>query len=197
MEKSDTLIIFVKNPIPGRVKTRLAKDIGDEKAVWVYKKLLDCTLEAVKPLDVSKSVWYGDELNHDDLWNGSQKHLQHGNDLGERMSNAFRQAFQESNKVCIIGSDCPQLSSEIIENAFRTLKDHDFVIGPAIDGGYYLLGMRSYQPTVFNSIEWSGPEVYTKTIANFNQLNASYKILEELRDVDDLNDINALGLKVP
>ncbi|MEM8894402.1 MAG: TIGR04282 family arsenosugar biosynthesis glycosyltransferase [Bacteroidota bacterium] len=197
MGKNSTLLIFVKNPIPGRVKTRLAKDIGDEKAVWVYKKLLDCTLEAVAPLDVSKSVWYGDELNEDDLWNGAQKHLQHGNDLGERMSNAFDHAFQQSDKVCIIGSDCPQLSSQIINNAFHALDTHDFVLGPAVDGGYYLLGMKSFQPSVFDSIEWSGPAVYTRSIENIEKLNASYYELEKLRDVDDLDDIDALGLIIP
>jgi hypothetical protein len=194
---NSTLIIFVKNPIPGRVKTRLAKDIGNTKAVQVYKKLLECTLDAIRPLTVDKSVWYGDSVNEDDLWNGFIKHQQPEGDLGHRMAVAFEQSFEHSAKVCIIGSDCPDLSTGILEEAFASLDHHDFVIGPAKDGGYYLLGMRSFNPAVFESVEWSTSQVLQETLAHIKALKRTYHVLKELRDIDDLRDIEALGFNIP
>ncbi|MEQ9297025.1 MAG: TIGR04282 family arsenosugar biosynthesis glycosyltransferase [Cyclobacteriaceae bacterium] len=194
---NSTLIIFVKNPIPGRVKTRLAKDIGDEKAVWVYRKLLECTADVIRPLSFSKAVWYGDHINDCDLWDGLEKYQQPEGNLGYRMKFAFEQSFEQSKKVCIIGSDCPQLSTEILEEAFSSLDKHDFVIGPAIDGGYYLLGMSSFTPSIFESVEWSTSQVFEQTIARIKTLGASYHTLEELRDIDDMRDVDALGLIIP
>ncbi|MEQ8712166.1 MAG: TIGR04282 family arsenosugar biosynthesis glycosyltransferase [Cyclobacteriaceae bacterium] len=194
---NNTLIIFVKNPIPGRVKTRLAKDIGDEKAVWVYRKLLQRTADAIRPLNINKAVWYGDHVNDDDLWNGLKKYQQPEGDLGHRMKSACERSFEESTKVCIIGSDCPQLRTEIIEEAFVALNHHDFVIGPAEDGGYYLLGMSSFIPSVFESVEWSTSKVFEQTVARIAAAGASYHTLEKLRDVDDMRDVDALGLIIP
>jgi rSAM/selenodomain-associated transferase 1 len=192
-----TLIIFVKNPIPGRVKTRLAKDIGDERAVWVYRKLLACTADAILPMNIDKAVWYGDYVNDNDLWNGLGKYQQSEGDLGQRMAFAFEQSFDRSSKVCIIGSDCPQLSTEILEEAFSSLDHHDFVIGPAKDGGYYLLGMNSFRPAVFESVDWSTSEVFPQTLAHIKAMGASYHTLEVLRDIDDMRDVDALGLIIP
>lgn len=194
---NSTLIIFVKNPIPGRVKTRLAKDIGDEKAVWVYRKLLECTADVISPLAINKTVWYGDHVNDDDLWNGLEKHQQPAGDLGHRMKSAFEKSFEQSSKVCIIGSDCPQLSAKIVEEAFASLDHHDFVIGPAEDGGYYLLGMSSFQPSVFESVEWSTSHVFEQTVARITSAGSSYYTLEKLRDIDDMRDVDALGLIIP
>lgn len=194
---NNTLIVFVKNPIPGRVKTRLAKDIGDEKAIWVYRKLLECTADAIRSLAINKAVWYGDHINEDDLWNGLGKHQQSEGDLGQRMAAAFEKSFEQATKVCIIGSDCPQLSTEILEEAFVSLDKHDFVIGPAEDGGYYLLGMNSFSPSVFKSVEWSTSQVFQQTIAHITAMGASYHTLEVLRDIDDLSDLDALGFIIP
>lgn len=194
---NNTLIIFVKNPIPGRVKTRLAKDIGDTKAVWVYNRLLEYTRDAIAPLEIQKSVWYGDFVNDDDLWNGLEKHQQPEGNLGQRMAFAFEEAFSCSDKVCIIGSDCPQLSTEILEEAFTVLDEHDFVLGPAKDGGYYLLGMKTFNPEVFESVDWSTSKVLQQTITKIKSMAATYHLLEELRDIDDIHDVDALGLIIP
>ena len=191
------LIVFVKNPIPGRVKTRLAKDSGNAKAVSVYKQLLAYTRKIIAPLPARLAIWYGDTINHDDLWNGLDKHQQPQGDLGERMSGAVEHAFRTSSKVCIIGSDCPQLRTEILQDAFDALENHDFVIGPAHDGGYYLLGMRAFQPSVFEMIDWSTPAVLSQTITHINELHATYQLLPMLRDVDDVDDMHALGIIIP
>lgn len=192
-----TLIIFVKNPIPGRVKTRLAKDIGDTKAVQVYQQLLELTREIIRPLKVDVAIWYGDEINNDDLWNGLDKYRQPDGDLGQRMAMAVKRAFETSGRVCIIGSDCPQLSAGLIETAFEALADHDFVIGPAMDGGYYLLAMRTYRPEVFERIDWSTAKVLEQTVSSIERLGATYQLLPVLRDIDDIDDLDALGFIIP
>tara|TARA_R110002049_G_scaffold247956_1_gene422438 strand:- start:43 stop:672 length:630 start_codon:yes stop_codon:yes gene_type:complete len=181
------LIIFVKNEEAGKVKTRLAKSVGDEKALEIYRKLLGYTFDQVQPLKVKKEVCYSRFIEKDDLWNerSYSKQLQEGDGLGERMSKAFRRSFEKGmEKVVIIGSDCAELTTDILREAFSRLKDYDIVIGPADDGGYYLLGMSKFIPELFTDISWSTGAVLKQTLKKADEENATHYKLQELHDVD-------------
>jgi len=146
------ILIFAKNLIYGQVKTRLAATVGNDVALSVYKHLLQYTAHITHQLPVDKIVFYSNEIEKKDTWNDEvyNKQLQSGNDLGERIHKAFTFAFLEGNtQVAIIGTDCLELTSTIIINAFTQLKNHDVVIGPAKDGGYYLLAIKKYIKSFF------------------------------------------------
>lgn len=187
----NALIVFVKNPIVGKVKTRLAKDIGDAKAVEVYKKLLRHTRAIIEGVDADKYVFYGDYVNDNDIWNDdSTKVLQQGDDLGQRMLQAFKQLLEKGHEqVVIIGSDCYELNTTIINKAYSSLQETDTVIGPTLDGGYYLLGMTRLQDFLFKNIEWSTDTVYANTIDVIKQKKLSYTSLQQLSDVDYVKDV--------
>jgi uncharacterized protein len=186
------LIIFIKNAVLGKVKTRLAASIGDVAALEVYKGLLDHTRIVTLAIDAARLLFYADKVERHDLWPEKKysKSLQSGGDLGERMSNAFRQATEYDKKI-IIGSDCPGITAELIEMAFTALDFHDVVIGPAADGGYYLLGMNNLIPELFEHIPWSTDQVLSETFKILQQKRLLYKLLPPLRDVDTLDDWEA------
>lgn len=194
------LMIFIKNPRLGRVKTRLAKSIGEVQALAVYKELLRLTKSVTDPLQVSKQLWYSSFIDRNDIWPGDfyEKRLQKGEDLGKRMQYTFQKAFDESfEKAVIIGSDCSTLTTDIIRQAFQVLDDHRVVIGPARDGGYYLLGMSQYYPDIFTDKSWSTPSVLTETIEQLHEQNISYTLLPKLNDVDTYEDLKASKLPMP
>ncbi len=188
----NALIIFIKNPIKGKVKTRLAQSVGDEKALAIYLQLLQKTLEIVTNVNCTKYLYYSDAIVKNDIWDSKifTKKLQKGNDLGERMFNAFSEVFEVENtkNVLIIGSDCPTLTPIIIDRAFEELRYNSFVIGPAYDGGYYLLGMRQLRAEVFEKIIWSGPRVLSDTIKVINKMVKTLYQLPPLPDVDTVED---------
>lgn len=189
-EKS--LLIFVKNPEKGKVKTRLAETMGPEKALKIYQKLLRITHKITKPLECDCQVWYSSFIDKNDIWEQSkyEKRLQSGKNLGERMKKAFRQDFEDGyEKAIIIGSDCAELTSEIIKKAFRSLDNKEVVIGPARDGGYYLLGMSSFYPELFDGIKWSTPTVCEKTIDKVENLGLSLQLMPTLNDIDTEQDL--------
>ncbi len=185
------IIVFVKNPEPGKVKTRLAKDIGNAPAVDVYRQLLQHTHTVLLPIAADKFIFYADEINRRDLWeiHSFYKQLQHGNDLGERMQHAFAFLFELGyEQVLIIGSDCPQISPDHLNNAFELLETHDICIGPVDDGGYYLLGLRAVHPAFFSNKAWSTDTVYSSTIHDAAEAGLTVAVTEQLRDVDTLTD---------
>ena len=185
------LIIFVRNPVLRKVKTRIAKDLGDEVALTVYRNLLSHTHTATKDLDVDRFVFYADFVNSHDLWNEGnfKKMLQLGDDLGERMHDAFQQLFSHGyNNVAIIGSDCYDLTSNIIEEAFHALQKNNAVVGPTFDGGYYLIGMNVLIADVFTNKKWSTDSVFTDTIKSITDAGYNYKLLPVLSDVDNAED---------
>ncbi|OIR01350.1 guanylyl transferase CofC like protein [mine drainage metagenome] len=187
------LIIFTKNLIYGQVKTRLAATVGNDMALTVYQRLLQHTAAITHHLPLNKIIFYSNSLVEKDIWNNDvyKKQLQSGIDLGERMQNAFLSAFKEGNsEVAIIGTDCLELTSAIILNAFENLKNNDVVIGPAQDGGYYLLGMKQTHPQLFQNISWSTDEVLKQTLSVCNNLNLSVYLLPQLSDIDNENDLN-------
>jgi len=184
------LIIFVRNPLLGKVKTRIAATIGDENALVIYKHLLQHTKNITESLPVTKFVFYADEVTTNDLWNGYEKWLQSGTDLGERMSNAFESLFKKGfTKIVIIGSDCLELDEKMILDAFLKLNEYEIVIGPATDGGYYLLGMKSPFKNLFENITWSSNSVFNETIKQIEKRNLTLFLLPILNDVDEEKDI--------
>lgn len=190
-----SLIIFVKKPELGKVKTRLARSIGNEKALEVYLKLLRRTYTITHTLRQDKIVYYTPEIVHHDFWDEEVylKALQAEGDLGTRMLKSFEENFETGyKKVCIIGSDCYQLSSEIIEQAFAELEQNDMVIGPSTDGGYYLLGMKKLHPILFQDKLWSTPKVLEQTIEDIKQKELSCYLLPELTDVDEEKDLETM-----
>ena len=191
-DSQNALIIFIKNPELGKVKTRLASSVGDEKALEIYKQLLTKTLQIVTNVNCVKYVYYSEKIVKNDIWDNKifKKKLQKGNDLGERMLNAFTEIFAEEgiNNVAIIGSDCPSLPPSFMEKAFEELRYNSFVLGPAYDGGYYLLAMRQLRFELFEKIVWSGPLVLSETVKKINKMVKTHYLLPALPDVDTLED---------
>ncbi|AUD05430.1 TIGR04282 family arsenosugar biosynthesis glycosyltransferase [Spirosoma horti] len=186
---ANRLIVFVKNPIPGQVKTRIARTVGDARAVEVYRHLLAYTQQLVKGFATGCVVYYGDFINPDDGWNGYPKQQQTGIDLGERMLNAFQEQFASgAKKVIIIGSDCLDITPDQISRAIDVLDTVDVVIGPATDGGYYLLGMNRPRPFLFRDMPWSQPELCQLTELAVLQHNLTFVRLDELNDIDEWAD---------
>lgn len=199
MLSTTALVIFVRNPISGQVKTRLAKDIGDERALEIYQQLLQHTLEITRSLSFRKFIYYADEVSDYDLWSvpGYTKRKQNGNDLGERMLNSFKELFDQGfTQIIIIGSDCLQLKMETLEEALALLESNNAVIGPARDGGYYLLGLTKFYPELFINKPWSTDKVFAKTIEDFIDLGISYALLEELSDIDTVADLIENGISI-
>lgn len=192
------LIIFVRNPVLGKVKTRLAATVGDEKALAIYQYLLDHTKKITEHLNCAKFIFYAGSIHENDLWNGYLKRLQKGHDLGEKMQHAFEELFNEKYKnICIIGSDCSELTQSIICEAFNSLQINETVIGPAADGGYYLLGMQHPMKKLFANKSWSTDTVYKDTLHDIEMNNYSVYTLPVLNDVDEEKDISIqiTGLK--
>lgn len=193
MNESHLLIIFVKNPEEGKVKTRLAETVGSNEALNIYRKLLAYTHSVTARLDMDKQVWYSRFIPDKDVWNvgGFQKQVQQGEDLGARMSHAFKNAFSSGNsyeKVAIIGSDCAQLKTEYIQETFKKLDTYDMVLGPSEDGGYYMLAMDAYRNEFFENIPWSTDQVLEETLKIAEKLELKVHLLPELNDVDHEED---------
>lgn len=191
MQHLKHLIIFVKNPVLGKTKTRLAATVGNQRALNVYVQLLQLTQKAAAATNCIRHVFYTDEIEND-MWDDDKfnKHLQKGGSLGERMQNAFSQVFAlGAKKALIIGSDCPQLTAQIIENAFDLLRTNDTCIGPARDGGYYLLGMKTLHPFLFEDKQWSTATVLSDTKRSLSENSLSYALLPTLSDVDREEDL--------
>lgn len=181
-----------KNAILGKVKTRLATDVGDENALMVYQELLKHTADVTKTVIAQRKCYYSDYIENSDYFDDShfEKMIQKGDDLGERMYNAAKNSFGEwANKVIIVGSDCYELNAGIIEEAFRSLDNHDLVLGPTQDGGYYLIGMKELHSEYFINREWSHENVLLDTLIEANRLGKSHYILPTLNDVDTVNDL--------
>ena len=185
------LMIFVKNLIPGMVKTRLAEDIGIDKALDVYQELVRHTHKITKKIEVKKAVYYSEYVEIEDVWDNGDFELtsQKGFTLGEKMSNAFDEAFDSHNKVIIIGSDCYDLSSKVINTAFELLEENDVVVGPAKDGGYYLLGMNEFFPQLFQDKEYSTDTVLKELLEEAEELELSVYQLPTLSDIDTFEDL--------
>lgn len=186
----NALIIFIRNPELGTCKTRLAKTIGAIAALEVYKQLLNHTASVTKNVQADKFVFYSENIKENDIWNPAtfKKKLQNGTDLGERMKNAFTEVFNLGyEKAVIIGSDLLDLETDNIDDAFNKLNDSEYIIGPAKDGGYYLLGTKTVNQNIFKNKKWGSASVLKDTLNDLQQ--SSIHLLEELNDIDTFEDL--------
>ena len=194
--KKPAIIIFIKNPELGKAKTRLAATVGDERALAIYKELLRHTRETVLQIrNCEKYLFYSSFINEQDDWPNDffHKKLQPKGDLGTRITTAFEDVFETNQPVLIVGSDCASLTSEILAEAINALKENDFVIGPAEDGGYYLIGMNEFSPLVFEDIAWSTEQVLPQTIDKVHELGMTFGLLPTLSDIDYEEDWEKWG----
>ncbi|MEJ7610613.1 MAG: TIGR04282 family arsenosugar biosynthesis glycosyltransferase [Ferruginibacter sp.] len=171
---------------------------GDEEALAIYRQLLSHTISVTEYLPIDKFVFYSSHILQEDIWSNKHffKQVQAGSDLGERMKNAFAATFQKGyDKIVIIGTDCPDLNAGIIMNAFAYLNLHDVVIGPAEDGGYYLLGMKKLYHELFDDIRWSTDSVLTGTTTKCAALQLDYYLLPVLKDIDVAEDWQTFNLQ--
>lgn len=184
------LIIFVKNILLGKVKTRLAKSIGDVGAFEVYKGLVELTENETKDLSCCDTRVYFSDVIIESKWENQEKYVQEGNDLGEKMKNAIQDGFKSGyQKVVLIGSDLPDLNAEILLQSFEILENKSVVIGPAEDGGYYLIGMDSTNDFIFHNKPWSNEMLLEQTLNELDDQEVSYQLLQTLNDIDTLDDL--------
>lgn len=190
------LIILTKNPELGKGKSRLAATIGKENALIIFKELINHTVTITKDLPTDKWVFYSDYIGDNEYFEDSiyHKFLQEGYDLGDRMRNAFNQAFESGyEQVVMIGSDCYQLTSNELIKGFKILNSNDFVFGPAEDGGYYLIGTRTSFTKVFDNKTWSTATVLYEAIRDVEGADLTFDTLATLSDVDYEEDLGELA----
>lgn len=190
MTHKSILIIFTRNPILGKVKTRLAKTVGNQTALDIYLFLLQKTKEVTQNVHCDKVIFYSEEILENDLWDTTthKKNLQVGKDLGAKMNHAFETCFEDKyDKVVLIGSDLYDLEVSHIEEAFEKLEKNEVVIGPATDGGYYLIGLKKTYPEIFQNKNWGTSSVRKETLKNLEKVNVH--LLPILNDVDVFEDI--------
>jgi rSAM/selenodomain-associated transferase 1 len=190
----------MKNPERGKVKSRLAAAIGDDLAICVYKNLVKGMLSTLKAGTFPLYVCFYPKNAQKPLrnWLGARYRYipQKGEDLGERMKNGFMKAFSMGHKrVVLIGSDIPDLPLEFIEEAFTSLKKKDAVIGPALDGGYYLIGFKeeAFSPQVFDGMAWGTDRVFDETMQALKKLRRTVHTLPYQRDIDTMEDLRNLS----
>jgi rSAM/selenodomain-associated transferase 1 len=200
-EKDKAIIVFARFPVKGKVKTRLAKDLGIDFAAFFYKICAEHTFNEILLLGktgVTPFLFCSEESEIDEIKNWSKNkfryYSQQGNDLGERMLNAFKTIFDAGyQKIILVGTDTPGISAELMNDALNRLKSYKCVIGPSDDGGYYLVGLNSKLYYLFDGMEWSTDSVYRKTIESLKRDNQSYFVLEKLIDIDTKEDLKKWG----
>lgn len=196
------LLIFTRYPEPGRSKTRLIPFLGAEGAAQLHRQMAAHTLhqarslteEISEPLEIT--VWFtGGDFALMKTWLGSgiTYQMQPAGDLGHRLLSALEHHFQHNaHPALVIGSDCPALTVPILIQALDALADHDLVLGPAEDGGYYLIGMKEVIPRLFANISWSSEQVLGESLAIAQQLGLSTALLPQLTDIDRPADLHRL-----
>jgi rSAM/selenodomain-associated transferase 1 len=193
------LIVFAREPVPGRVKTRLARQVGAQAAAALYAEMLADTVALAAALeDVRPVVFWALETPEAPCPDmpAMASAPQRGACLGARMADAFRRTFADGSDVCcIIGSDSPDLPQDYVRQAFRMLEQDraDVVFGPSDDGGYYLLGMRRFQPGLFREIAWGGPEVLETSLMRARELELRVELLPAWYDIDTAEDLRRLA----
>jgi rSAM/selenodomain-associated transferase 1 len=196
-----SLGVFAKAPVPGRVKTRLARDIGSAAAAAVYRQLGRQIVAAAVGSGYRTIVWFTPATGRDavrawlDGFDAVVFCPQASGNLGTRLAHAFGRSFASGDRaVVIIGTDAPGVDRHIVKEAFRALRGHDLVLGPSLDGGYYLIGLSAPQPALFRAIPWSTKDVLRVTEGRARGLGLTFRLLRPLRDVDKAGDARALGL---
>ncbi len=187
--KKEVVLVFQKNEVLGKVKTRLAASVGEKQALEIYLQLLDKTYLALRDISVSTITYFSEFIPDNPIHSAENKLVQVGQDLGERMKNAFAGCFESGmQKVVLIGTDCPSLEGKHIIQAFEALDQSDLVLGPAKDGGYYLIGMKCRANFLFEGITWSSELVLSQTLALAAAQGLQTSLLPVLEDIDTLED---------
>ena len=188
------LIIFVKNLVLSKVKTRLAKSIGDERAFQVYKQLVEITEKATQNVKAEKHIYFSDAII-EEKWQKTTKFVQKGTDLGEKMQNSIEKGFKDGfDKIILIGSDLPDISAQIIKKGFDELTKNEVVFGPAEDGGYYLVGMTKPHFFIFQNKAWSTDDLLETSLKELQQNEVDFSLLETLNDIDTFEDLKQTSL---
>ncbi len=190
------LIIFTRYPEPGKTKTRLIPALGELGAAQLHRQMAEHTVQQARALSCNIEVWYvrgSEELMQEwlgtDLWYREQP----AGDLGDRMCAAFRSAFDQGyQSVMIVGTDCPGLTTALLTQGFAALQNQVVALGPAIDGGYYLIGLQRLVSELFQGITWSTATVFAETLAIADQLQLSTYLLQSLPDIDLPADLQYL-----
>lgn len=189
---NDTLVIvFCKNSLIGKVKTRLAKSIGGLNALKIHDLLVSKTISVLKQIENDVVVFHSDFIPNDNKWSFTKfQKIQNGKDLGVRMKKAFEWGFEVGyQKICIIGTDLWTIEKKIFRETFIALKKIDIVFGPAKDGGYYLLGLKKINYSIFNLNSWGTSKVLDDTVKKIDNTE-TVCYLQELNDIDTEEDLN-------
>ena len=191
------IIVFAKEPVAGHVKTRLARDIGDEAALHIHQKMVNETIEMASQSALAKlELHVSGNLQHPLFQSiaeqqGIPVYLQQGSNLGEKMFSALNESLDNTSYNVLIGSDCPAMSADYIEQAFHALDlGQDVVIGPAEDGGYVLIGASRVEVSWFNNIDWGSQRVLEQSRQALISSAASFQELQPLWDIDHIGDLN-------
>jgi len=183
------VLVFQKNEVIGKVKTRLAAGVGELRALEIYRHLIQLTYSALEEVPASIWAYFSDFIPEIVNTPIEKNFVQEGQDLGERMANAFARSFEMGmDKVVLIGTDCPMLKSQHLQQAFEALSNSDLVLGPATDGGYYLIGMTRRADYLFKGIIWSTSQVLSDTMNVASQHGLTTTLLHELDDIDTQED---------
>ncbi len=182
----EALILFVKNPAEGKVKTRLAATVGAPMALRIYKALLLRLRQTAEKLPLVRYAYFSDKFESGEQWPEEiyQPRVQQGDNIGLRMHNAFVEVLGEARRAVLVGSDIPALTAALIRKALDELKEKDLVLGPAKDGGYYLIGLKTPCAELFEGISWSTANVLEQTLDKAKKLGLAYALLPTLSDVD-------------
>lgn len=186
----NAIIVFAKNPVLGKAKTRIAKDVGDQKAFEIYKNLLSITEDILNEIPIDKYLFFTDFID-EKLWalNNLNYRLQSKGGLGKKMADAFINVFHSGHKkALIIGSDCPYITKELLMDAFEQLESTDHILGPTIDGGFYLYGTNKFHSFIFDGIIWSSETVLENVLNNIQNIGEKYTLLPTLSDIDHIED---------
>ncbi|MDH4231490.1 MAG: TIGR04282 family arsenosugar biosynthesis glycosyltransferase [Nitrospirota bacterium] len=195
MKDKNLLGLFAKFPEPGKVKTRLARDIGPDAAARACREIAEYVLQRTSPADSGyrRIIFFAPQAmrqRFSEWMPGEVLMAQRGGDVGERMDNALKDLFgRGAEKAVVVGSDIPGLHRGIIGKAFQELDDCDVVIGPAMDGGYYLIGMKFPHPEIFRNITWGTEKVFEETVTSIEKTGLTHCLVTTLFDVDDLDDL--------
>jgi len=187
----ELVIVFVKNIKVGKVKTRLAKTIGNQGASEVYSELVKVTEKATENLSVDKRIYFSDVVV-DNKWKNDYKTVQQGIDLGQRMKNAFKKGFEDGyERIVLIGSDLPDITANHINKGLEALKQNEVTFGPAEDGGYYLIGLSKMRNFVFDNKPWSEIHLLEETLSELKENGVTFTTLDTLNDIDTYEDLIA------
>jgi rSAM/selenodomain-associated transferase 1 len=180
------IIVFLRVPQLGAVKSRLAATIGEDQALCIYEYMLDRTLQTIDAVSTAdKALFYYPNIPYQQIEvQHASHHLQTGKDLGDKMNRAFTTVLQNHESAIIVGTDCPDLTTEIISEAFAKLSQNDLVLGPAADGGYYLMGLKRPAPFLFDNIDWGTDKVLEQTGVRAENAGLTLATVATLSDID-------------